>query len=235
MKIAAVGDLHIKESAKGTLQDFFDSICQKAEILILAGDLTSQGQINEAKTLVDELSVCTIPILAVLGNHDYENGKQEEIKKLLLQNEIIVLDGDVYTTDGVGFAGVKGFCGGFDNHMMPSWGEEVNKKFVLESINEALKLERALINLQTKRKVAILHYSPIHQTVEGEAEEIIPFLGSSRLAEPIDNFGAEIAIHGHSHFGKPQGKTNKGIPVYNVSLALLKHINPKQPYLLIDV
>jgi Icc-related predicted phosphoesterase len=235
MKIAAVGDLHIKETSAGLFRDLVEAVCQKADVLILCGDLTNQGTAKEAEVLAEELSICAIPIIAVLGNHDYENGNQEQIRHLLQIGKVIVLDGDTYTIDNVGFAGVKGFCGGFDDHMMPAWGEEVNKKFVLESVNESLRLESALTNLQTPKKIAILHYSPIHQTVEGEEEEIIPFLGSSRLAEPIDHFKVDLVLHGHSHHGQPQGKTSHGMPVYNVSYALLKKLHPTHPFLLLEI
>lgn len=235
MKIAAIGDLHVSENSSGKFKSLFVEICSKADILLICGDLTNHGLISETRILIDELSVCKIPVLVVLGNHDFQNKKQDEIKQILKEHNFILLDGQPFVIKDVGFAGVKGFAGGFDQYIMPALGEEINIRFVQESINEALRLENALTELRTPKKVVVLHYSPIHQTVEGEPPEIVPFLGSSRLADPIDYFEVNLVFHGHAHHGTPKGKTSKGVPVYNVSYPLLQTIKPDQPYVLVDL
>lgn len=234
MKIAAIGDTHIRENSKGIFSNLFSEISQKADILLLCGDLTDQGLPLEAKILIEELTPCKIPIVGVLGNHDFDGKKQEEIKKILSQ-KITILETEPVEIKDIGFAGTKGFGGGFDNHILGSFGEEAIKKFVYEAVNEELRLENAISRLKTKKKVVLLHYSPIKETVEGEPLEIYPFLGSSRLSEPIDNFDVSTVFHGHCHYGKPIGKTIKGIPVYNVTYPLLKKLTPEQPYVLIEI
>ncbi|MBI4494849.1 MAG: metallophosphoesterase [Chloroflexi bacterium] len=216
-------------------RELLADICEKADVLVLCGDLTDHGLPHQAEVLAEELRSCKIPQVAVLGNHDFESGQQDEVRRIVAQAGVRVLDGETYEFDGVGFAGVKGFAGGFDNRMLQPWGEEIIKRFVYETVNEALRLESALAHLRTEHTVAVLHYAPIRQTVEGEPAEVIPYLGSSRLAEPIDHFGASVVFHGHAHYGTPQGKTAKGIPVYNASLPLLRRVNPKQPYVLIEL
>lgn len=235
MKIAAIGDIHTEELILPILHDLFVQISQKADILLICGDLTANGYISEAKLLAKELQIFKIPIIGVLGNHDFDNDKQIEIRDIVQQANIRILDGETFIFDHTGFAGVKGFGGGFGPFMLPSQGEEANKQFALEAVNEALKLENALSRLETKQKVVLLHYAPLEETLRGEPSEIIPFLGSTHLAEPLDNFGVNVAFHGHSHFGKLSGKTLKGVSVYNVSFPLLRRTNPKQPYLIYNL
>lgn len=235
MKIAAIGDLHTEEKISPLLHDLFAQIITKAQILILCGDLTANGTISEAEILSKELSLLKIPIVGVLGNHDFDSNHYEDIKNIIQQSGAKILDGETFVLDDVGFAGVKGFGGGFGAHMLPVHGEEASKQFAIEAVNEALRLENALANLETKQKVAILHYAPIEKTLEGESLEVIPFLGSTHLAEPIDNFNVSVAFHGHSHFGKLSGKTLKGVPVFNVSFPLLKRMHPEHPYFIYDL
>lgn len=234
IRIAAIGDLHMQRNIVGTFRTTFGEISTTADILVLCGDLTNTGQIEEAKILAEELEFCKIPIVGVLGNHDYADDKPEEIKKIL-SSAMFILGDQPYIFKEVGFAGVKGFCGGFDNHVAMPFGEHILKQFVYESISEALKLEAVLAELETEKKVVVLHYSPIRQTIEGEPLEIYPLLGTSRLAEPIDAFGVNVVFHGHAHHGSPKGKTEKGIPVYNVSLPVLSRYKPPQSYILIEV
>jgi uncharacterized protein len=234
-KIAALGDIHVEEDNPEAARRLLTDISQKADVLVLCGDLTHTGAASEAAVLAQELESCTIPVVAVLGNHDYQCGQDEEIKRFLMRRGVKILDGQPVEIHGIGFAGVKGFSGGFENRMMPAFGESINKQFVQDTISEALKLETALSLLTTEKKVVVLHYSPIKATVEGEPPEIFPFLGSSRLAEPIDSFGADIVFHGHAHMGTYEGKTSKGIPVYNVSYALMKKRDPEQPYALVEI
>lgn len=211
------------------------NICENADVLALCGDLTDHGLPRQADVLAEELLSCKIPLIGVLGNHDYESGQEEEVRRIITQAGVTLLDGEACEVRGVGFAGVKGFAGGFDNRMLQPWGEEIIKRFVFETVNEALRLEGALAKLRTEHTIAILHYAPIRQTVEGESPEVIPYLGCSRLAEPIDHFGVTAVFHGHAHYGSPHGKTAKQIPVFNASLPVMRRVSPKRPYVLFEV
>ncbi len=236
MKIAALSDVHSQEIGKEELDGLLEQISEEADILVLCGDLTDHGFTSQAETLAKDLIThCKIPIVTVLGNHDHTANQEYSIREVLTRNNIHVLDGNCFTYQDVGFAGVKGFCGGFNNHMLPAWGEPINRLFVQEAVSEALKLENALSQLQTEKKVVIMHYAPIRQTVEGEPVEILAFLGSSRLEEPVDHFGASVVFHGHAHHGTHQGKTAKGVPVFNVSLDLMKQVSPEKPYLIYKI
>jgi Icc-related predicted phosphoesterase len=229
VRVAAISDIHYSKMSHGTLQPLFAEITESADVLVLAGDLTDYGLAEEAKVLAKDLtSTLKIPAVGVLGNHDYEAGEEKEIAKILHDAGVRMLDGDTYEVHGVGFAGVRGFCGGFGRGALGAWGEPVIKAFVHEAIQEALKLETALARLQNEHRIAVLHYAPIRETVEGEALEIYSFLGSSRLEEPLSRYEVTAVFHGHSHGGSLEGKTSKGIPVYNVSLPLLRQRRPDQ-------
>jgi Icc-related predicted phosphoesterase len=229
VRIAAVGDLHCSKTAQGTLQPLFARIAESADVLLLAGDLTDFGLPEEARVLARELTAVHVPVVAVLGNHDWESGKQDEVGEILRDAGATVLDGDSCEIHGIGIAGVKGFCGGFGRRALQPWGEPIIKQFVHEAVNEALKLEAALARLRTPQIVALLHYSPVEQTVEGETPEILPFVGSSRLEEPINQFPVGLVVHGHAHRGRPEGATKSGVPVYNVSMPLLMRTFPDRP------
>jgi Icc-related predicted phosphoesterase len=230
VRVAAIGDMHYSRSATaGLLQPLFAQITESADVLVLCGDLTDYGMAEEARALVREMSTLKIPSVAVLGNHDFESGQQEEIKKILIDAGVVPLDGDTTEVHGIGFAGVKGFAGGFGARALQSWGENVMKQFVREAVDEALKLEAALARLSTEQRVAILHYAPIRDTVATEPLEIIPFLGSRRLEEPLNRYHVVAAVHGHSHGGAPEGRTTTGVPVYNVALPVLKREFPDRP------
>ena len=230
VRIAAVSDIHYSKGSHGALQPLFAQITESADVLVLAGDLTDYGLAEEAKVLARDLTTTVkVPVVAVLGNHDYESGQEGELVKILSDAGVKMLDGDVFETHGVGFAGVRGFCGGFGRGALGAWGEPIIKQFVHEAINEALKLESALARLHTNHRIAILHYAPVRDTVEGEPLEIFPFLGSSRLEEPLTRFDVTAVFHGHAHKGKPEGSTSKGIPVYNVALNVLKLSYPDRP------
>ncbi len=239
VRIAALGDLHVRDTMPQPLRDLFAQVSGKAEVLVLCGDLTDRGLPDEAEALAEALAVCRIPIIGVLGNHDYEAGQQDALKNILARSGVSVLDGESHEVQGVGFAGVKGFAGGFDDHVLQPWGEGIVKHFVREAVNEALRLETALTRLRSGtgnlRAVAVMHYAPIRQTVEGEALELIPFLGSSRLVDPIDRSGAVAVLHAHAHHGSHAGTTPKGIPVYNVSLPVLRRLAPERAFALIEV
>lgn len=229
VRVAAVGDLHVTRKSQGLFAPLFARMSRGADVLVLAGDLTDYGLPEEAQILVQELAVVNVPIVAVLGNHDFESGKQTELHEILCAAGIMLLDGDSCEVSGVGFAGVKGFAGGFGKKCLEPWGEGVIKSFVQEAVNEALKLEAALARLSTARRVAVLHYSPIRETVEGEEPEILTYLGSRRLEDPLNRFPVHAIFHGHAHFGSLEGKTSAGIPVYNVAMPLLRSKLPSSP------
>jgi Icc-related predicted phosphoesterase len=235
VRVAAVGDIHVSEPTVQTFRALLSHAEGQADIIALCGDLTNRGLPAEARLVADELAHRKVPILAVLGNHDYESDQQEEVTKILCGAGVRMLDDEPQEIMGVGFAGVKGFCGGFDSHELARFGESMIKRFVHESVEEALRLESGLAKLRTEHKVAVLHYAPVRDTVVGEPPEIFPFLGSSRLANPIDRFGVTVAIHGHAHHGAHEGKTATGIPVYNVAYAVMAERNPEQPYLVLDL
>jgi Icc-related predicted phosphoesterase len=228
LRLAAVGDVHCNRKTNGELQPMFAEAAARADVLVLCGDLTDYGLPEEARNLVQELAPVKIPIVAVLGNHDCESGREAEVTHILQERGIHVLDGDVVEIEGVGFTGVKGFCGGFGRRTLEPWGEQATKAFVHEAVSEALKLESGLARLRTPQRVAVLHYAPIEATVEGEPREIFPFLGSSRLEEPLNRYGVALAVHGHAHRGSPEGRTSGGVPVYNVALPLLRRLYPEQ-------
>ena len=237
LRIAAVADIHVKKTAQGALQPLFANVTQVADLLLLCGDLTDYGAVDEAKILAKDItSYLRIPALGVLGNHDFEAGKQDEITKILNDAGVTILNGDATEIQGVGLAGVKGFGGGFGRRSLGAWGEEIIKKFVHETIEEALKLESALARLRTPQKIAVLHYSPIQATVLGEPPEITAFLGSTRLEEPIDRYRVSTVFHGHAHHGTLEGRTKGNAVVYNVAMPLLKIKFPdQQPFRLVEI
>jgi Icc-related predicted phosphoesterase len=232
VRIAAVGDLHCTKNSEGVLQPLFAQMAESADVIALAGDLVDYGLPEEAHVFAKEISVvvrANVPVVAVLGNHDFEGGQPEAVKQVLCDAGITVLDGDAVDIKGVGFAGVKGFCGGFGRRSLEPWGEPATKAFVREAVDEALKLESALAKLRTDNRIALMHYSPVQATVEGEPLEIYAFLGSSRLEEPINRYEVDAVLHGHAHHGSPEGRTRAQIPVYNVSMPLLKRHFPDRP------
>ena len=238
-KIAAVGDIHVRESDTGKWTAFFKEVSTQADVLIIAGDVTDTGDEMEAHVLVDELKACSIPVVAVLGNHDYEKGRHKLIRQILLKSGVFVLDGEAVVLKDIGFAGVKGFGGGFGKHMLSFFGEGAMKAFVQETVDEALHLDRALSRLDTEqrdiKKIAILHYAPIMETVVGEPEAIFPFLGCSRLAEPLNRHKVVAAFHGHAHIGTLEGRTTDGVPVYNVAKPILQQQGYQHPFYLLEV
>ncbi len=235
MRIAATADLHFTPQRYGALRDQLSRVRDEADVLVIAGDLTNFGRPDEMEPLLNALVRFRVPVITVLGNHDYESEKQGELVRMMTTEGLKVLDGTAYERDGVGFAGTKGFVGGFGRGMLTAFGEPEIKTFVRAGIDEALKLERAMSQLRTSRRVVVLHYSPIAATVQGEAPEIYPFLGTSRLAEVVDRHGADLVLHGHAHNGKPDGKTTAGIPVHNVAITLLQAQNPPGVYRLFEV
>jgi Icc-related predicted phosphoesterase len=228
VRVAAISDVHCTKSSQGTLQPFFSRVAEQADVIVICGDLTDYGLPEEARVLARELSGVRVPVVAVLGNHDYESGQEAEVREILTGHGVALLDGESYETHGIGFAGTKGFAGGFGRGTLGGWGEPAVKEFVNEAMQEALKLESALARLRTRQRVAVLHYSPIRATVEGEPLEIYPFLGCSRLEEPLSRYPVTAVFHGHAHNGAVEGRTAKGIPVYNVAMPLLKKLRPDE-------
>jgi Icc-related predicted phosphoesterase len=226
VRLAAVADLHCDRACQGTLHALFDRIAERADLVLLPGDLTHHGTAEEAAVLARELGALRVPVVAVLGNHDHQSGTMDELARVLIDAGVHVLDGDSVELLGIGFAGVKGFCGGFGPRILESWGEEIIKRFVHEAVEEVLKLESALSRIAGEVRVVLTHYAPIAATVVGEPAEIYPFLGCSRLEEPLNRYRVAAAFHGHAHHGTPEGSTSAGVPVYNVSHALLRQAWP---------
>ena len=235
MRVAAIGDLHVQENDEAPYRELFSEISSHADVLLLCGDLTNFGRTREAEILAEDIKSCTIPVLGVLGNHDYECGQPENVCAILQEAGMVVLDEQAHEIDGVGFAGVKGFLGGFGRGELAPFGEPIVKAFVDEAMKEARKLENALRTLRTERSVAVLHYAPVTDTLEGEPTEIYQYLGAQRLAEPIDRFEhVKAVVHGHAHHGTYEGRTPLGKPVYNVAQFVVRPLFGR-PYALIEV
>jgi len=233
LRVAAMGDLHVTEDHSVSYRDLFGDISRQADVLVLTGDLTDLGKPREAELLAEDLRACAIPVVAVLGNHDYECGCVELVSAIVKQAGVHLLDGSSVEIEGVGFVGVKGFAGGFGRRMLGAFGESAIKTFVAEATNEAMRLENAMRGVKSRRAVVVLHYAPIPETVEGEPLEIFPFLGSSRLAETIDRFKVSAVVHGHAHRGRYEGRTPGGAPVYNVAQYIEKPNG--RPYALLEM
>ncbi|HEX7091210.1 MAG TPA: metallophosphoesterase, partial [Longimicrobiales bacterium] len=205
LRVAAVGDLHFDATLQGTLVDLFSAVNAQADILALCGDLTTHGHPDHMRALMREMAGVEIPIVAVFGNHDHEHEATAELTEILVERGVHVLDGGQVVIQGIGFAGAKGFAGGFGRGALAPFGEKLIKDFVSAAIEEAIKLETALRTLTTEVKVVLMHYSPVVDTLEGEPEYVYPFLGSSRLLEPLETHGATVIFHGHAHAGKLEG------------------------------
>jgi len=235
LRVAAIGDLHVMEDSIAPYRELFAEISNEADVLVLCGDLTNFGKTKEAEILAEDIRACAIPVIGVLGNHDYECGQPENVTAILQSVGMKVLDEQAVEIEGVGFAGVKGFMGGYGRGELAPFGEPIAKAFVQEALDEARKLENQLRTLRTERSVAVLHYSPITDTIEGEPEAIFQYLGSQRLCDPIDRFEhVKAVVHGHAHHGTFEGKTPLGKPVYNVAQFVLKPLTGK-PYAVIEV
>jgi Icc-related predicted phosphoesterase len=228
-RLAAAADLHCRQDQHGRFRELVKMVNGEAEGLVLGGDLTDHGLVPEIETLAEALAQLRVPCAAVLGNHDFEGNAVKDICRILSDVKVVVLDGDHAVFDKrLGVAGVKGFAGGFERGMLQAFGEPAVKAFVQEAVNEALKLEAALAQLDIAKKVVLLHYSPVAATTEGEDPELKPFLGTTRLAAPCDAFGALAVFHGHAHHGAPEGRTPRGVPVYNVAMPVLKRVSDRR-------
>jgi Icc-related predicted phosphoesterase len=237
VRVAAIGDLHVTENHQAPYRDLFHEIGQRADVMVLCGDLTNYGKTREAEILADDLRTCSIPVVGVLGNHDHESGQPEEVKRHLCEAGVKVLDGgEAVEIYGVGFAGCMGAMGGFGRYMLSSFGEGYVKTFVHDAVQESLKLETGLRMLRTDRIMVVLHYAPIPETLDGEPLEIFPFLGNSRMAETVDVFENSVraVVHGHAHRGSYFGRTPRGVPVYNVA-QMVVNAQCGRPYALIEM
>jgi Icc-related predicted phosphoesterase len=221
VRVAALGDLHCRKTSAGALSPLLAHVNDLADVLLLCGDLVDHGTEEEAHVLAKELSVVRVPMVGVLGNHDYQADGVAAVVRILTKAGVQILDGDAVEVLGIGFAGAKGFVGGYGRGTLGPWGEPAVKHFVQEAIDEALKLEEALGRLRTSRRIALMHYSPVRDTCVGEPVEIFAYLGCGRLEEPLHTYPVDVVFHGHAHHGAPEGKTANGIPVYNVALPLL--------------
>jgi Icc-related predicted phosphoesterase len=238
IRIAAVADIHIREGDKGKWAEHFKDVSGKADVLLICGDLTDTGDESEAQLLADELKSCSIPVVGVLGNHDYEKGRHKLIRQMVQSDTVHILDGEALVIKGIGFAGVKGFGGGFDHHMLSMFGEGAMKAFVQEAVDEALHLDRALARLDQDhgniRKIAVLHYAPVKATVIGEPEQIYPFLGCSRLSEPLTRRQVVAAFHGHAHSGALEAEV-EGVKIFNVARHVLARAEHPTPFYLFEI
>jgi len=235
LRVAAIGDLHVMEDSVAPYRELFAEIGNAADVLVLCGDLTNFGKTSEAEILAEDIRACSIPVVGVLGNHDYECGQPEEVARILHEAGMTVLDEQAVEIEGVGFAGVKGFIGGYGRGELAPFGEPILKAVVDEVLNESRKLENQLRTLRTERSVAVLHYSPTIETLAGEPQEIFQYLGSQRLCEPIDRFDhVKAVVHGHAHHGTYEGRTPLGKPVYNVAQFVLKPLFGR-PYVVLEV
>jgi Icc-related predicted phosphoesterase len=235
VRVAAVGDLHCRKTSAGQLSPVLAQVNAVADVLLLCGDLADHGLEDEARVLAKELAVVRIPMIGVLGNHDYQNNTDAVVTRILADAGVQVLDGDAVEVHGIGFAGAKGFVGGFGRGTLGPWGEAAVKALVQEALDESMKLESALSRLRTDRRVAVLHYAPIRETCAGEPMEIYPYLGCGRLEEPLHRFPVDAVFHGHAHHGAPEGKTANGIPVYNVALPLLRRMRADAPVRVVEI
>jgi Icc-related predicted phosphoesterase len=234
VRIAAIADVHCRIDSQPMLRPILDRMRQEADVMVLAGDLTDTGLPAEMEVLLEELERCNLPIVAVLGNHDHESDKAEELEKMLVKSGVRYLNANAFEIDEVGFVGTKGFAGGFGSALVQPFGERALKEFIRASIDEAVALENAVARLTCEKKVAVLHYAPVKETLDGEPLEIFPFLGSSRLANALDRQTVDIIFHGHAHHGSPTGRTAGNIPVYNVSRFVLDQYTDA-PFCLVDM
>jgi len=235
VRIAATADVHARVGDLGRLRAMTEGAARDADVLVIGGDLTNLGRPEQAGVLIEALDRCPIPVVATLGNHDYESGDAAGISRLFEEFGIYLLDRSSDVIDGVGFSGVKGFCGGFDRNLANAFGEDLFKAWVNEGRLDADALESELRSLETERRVAVLHYAPIRATVEGESPEIHAFLGTSHLARALDEGGATIAFHGHAHAGSFEGRTPGAVPVYNISVPVLAKSGFELPYRVFEV
>lgn len=235
MRLAAVADVHLKAADHEKNVSAFAMVNEMADAIAIAGDLTNHGTPEEMRAVLAVLEHIHIPIVAVMGNHDHESGHQDELAGMLRLAGVHLLDGQCFEVDGVGFAGAKGFAGGFAPYELMPFGEGGIKTFVEIAEREAIKLDYGLAQLNTPVKVAITHYAPIRETVVGEPEPIFPFMGSSRLARALDRHKPKLALHGHAHRGTFAAEGPAGVRVCNVALPVLRGRGEPHPFVVFEL
>jgi Icc-related predicted phosphoesterase len=226
IRLAAIGDLHLEKDSPATILEGMESLAEDADVLLLAGDLTHHGFPEECVPLVRKLSRIPVPVVAVLGNHEYHQGAEGEIRRVLERWGIVVLEGERTRLEvrgqRVGIAGTKGFGGGFAGACAAEFGELEMKAFVRHTRGVAARFGEALESMDADVRIALTHYAPTNATLAGERPEIFPFLGSYLLGEVIDRAQCSLAIHGHAHRGVERGATAGGVPVRNVALPVIR-------------
>jgi Icc-related predicted phosphoesterase len=226
IRVAAVGDVHVDADVLGRFRPALLELAERADVLLLAGDLTRHGTGEEAQCVVTEFGGLPVPVVAVLGNHDYHCDQADRVTDILTDAGITVLEGTstvVQCASGrLGVAGVKGFGGGFAGRCATAFGEPEMKAFIRTTEASADRLEAALTALDCDLRVALTHYAPVPDTLVGEPPEIYPFLGSYLLAKAIDAGGAALAVHGHAHKGTERGVTPCGVRVRNVAHPVIR-------------
>jgi len=222
IRIAAAGDLHASEATRERVTRAFEHVAEESDVILLAGDLTTTGEPEQARVVADACRDLDVPVFAVLGNHDLHAGRTDELVAVVEDAGVHVLDRSWRTCeiDGLelGVVGAKGFVGGFPGSVLPDFGEPLLREVYAETTREAEAIARGLQEIvRCDLRVVLLHYAPIQATVEGEPEGIRVMLGSDRLATPIAEYGADLVLHGHAHAGSFQGCIGT-IPVFNVAV-----------------
>ena len=235
MRLAAVADIHLTAANHERDVRQFLPVNDLADVLVIAGDFTNHGMPEEMRAVLGVLENIRIPIIAVLGNHDHESGHQDELAGMLRVAGVHLLDGQCHDIDGIGFAGTKGFCGGFAPYELMPFGEQGIKTFVEVAEREAIKLDYGLAQTHAEKKVAITHYAPIKETIVGEPEPIFPFLGSSRLERALVAHRPVLALHGHAHKGTFSAESKSGVRVCNVALPILRQHGEAHPFAIFDL
>ncbi len=222
VRIGAISDVHLVREDPAEIRAMIREVNDRADVLCVCGDMTTHGTPEQMRAFCDTLAGVDCPIVAVLGNHDFQAGAVPKLAEILRKRGIHLLDGTSVVIHGIGFVGTKGFGGGFGDHLLDPFGEPINKEYAGESINEAAKLRRALEDLDAGYVAVLLHYAPIAETLTGEPHHIYPFLGSERLLAPIEAHPVDVVFHGHAHGGSPRAQTPAGIPVFNVAYPVLR-------------
>jgi Icc-related predicted phosphoesterase len=224
IRVAAAGDVHADESRRGDLEAAFTSVRGQADLVLLAGDLTTHGRPEEAQVVADASQLAELPVLSVLGNHDWHSGRADEVTAVMQEAGVTVLDRSWATLDvdavNVGVVGTKGFVGGFPGSHLPDFGEPLLREVYAETGRDVAALDEGLrATSESDFRIVLLHYSPTLMTLEGERPEIAVLLGSDRLARPIAEHCPDLVLHGHAHAGRFDGTIGR-VPVFNVALPM---------------
>ncbi|GIF00309.1 metallophosphoesterase family protein [Paractinoplanes rishiriensis] len=226
IRIAAVGDVHVDKDVLGRFRPALEQLPDRADALLVAGDLTRHGTVDEARCFATEFGGLGVPVVVVLGNHDHQSDQQAQVTEVLTESGITVLEGDATVLEirgqRLGIVGVKGFGGGFAGACASNFGEREMKDFVGTTEAIADRLAAALQSVRADALVALTHYAPVPETLVGEPLEIYAFLGCYQLGRAIDSAPTSLALHGHAHHGSERGRTPGGVPVRNVAHPVIK-------------